>query len=117
MKKIDMKPFMVKLRKRDGSEAEATYPFKESMIEILFNPLLRLNSLKLLRQEELSKKIINNVEDQLLLEEEEYERVRIAAELAEGFTKNDIEFVHRIMNAETIEVEAKPPVEPETKPL
>lgn len=107
MKKIDMTPFMIKVRQSDGIEKEGKYGLKESLVEILYNPSLKLNAISLLRQEELAKKIAGSPDTELLLEEEEYTRLKTALETVQGLGKNDIELVHRVMDAITVEVSAK----------
>ena len=106
MKKINMKAFNVTVRDGNGKEKEIKYGLKESLIEIIFNQALKLNSLKLLKQNDLAKKI-ETAGDELLLEEEEYVRVKEALDKVEGLGKNDVELVQRVMNAETVEVTAK----------
>jgi hypothetical protein len=103
MKKINMKQFDVSVRLPDGTTKDINYAIKESMVEILFNPALKLKTIDLLRQEVISKKIIE-AGDELLLEEEEYNRLKSAMDVVEGLSKNDLEMVHRINDAETIEV-------------
>lgn len=106
MKKINMSLLNVKLVGQDGVEVEVRYALKESMVEMLFHPLLKLNSFNLLRNEELAKKIINSG-NELLIEDEEYERMKSALETIEGLRKNDLGMVHRILDAETVQVETK----------
>lgn len=107
MRKIDIRPFVVVINEPDGGKREVGYRFKESIIEILFNPNLKLNSVNLLKQDELAKKIMNAGEEELLLEEEEYIRVKAALDTIQGLTKNDVELVRRIINATEVEVKAK----------
>lgn len=107
MKRINIKPFTVSVRGPDGTQKEINYAFKESLVEILFSPMLKLNTVNLLKQEILAKKIIECTGDELLLEDEEYSRVETALGKVEGLGKNDIEMVHRIVEAETVQVEPK----------
>ena len=51
------------------------------------------------------KKQLSNLGDSL--EEEEYNRLKTALGTIEGLGKNDIEMVHRITDAETVEVAPK----------
>ena len=107
MKKINIKAYNVLVTTPDGSKGEVIYAFKESIIEMLFSPTLKLKTIDLLKQEILAKKIIESKGDELLVEEEEYSRIKKALEQVEGLSKNDIELVHRILEAEEIEVESK----------
>lgn len=106
MKKINMSPFNVQVRLPDGTLKDINYAFKDSIVEILFNPNLKLNTVNLLKQEILAKKIIE-AKDELFLEEEEYNRLKHALEIIEGLGRNDIEMVHRVMEAETVEISPK----------
>lgn len=106
MKKINMKGFKVTVTNKDGIKREIDYGLKESLVEILFHPTLKLNSIKLLKQNDLAKKI-SDAGDELLLEEEEYSRMKEALEKIEGLGKNDVELVQRVVNAETVEVKPK----------
>ena len=100
-----MKAFTVSVR--DGDiKREVNYGLKESMAALLFQPALKLNSVSLLRQDELAKKIIDSG-DELLLEEEEYLRLKVAVDTVQGLGQNDVELVRRIINAPEIEVTAK----------
>ena len=51
----------------------------------------------------------------ILVEEEDYRKLRQAFETIEGFTKNDMELVKRVLEAEEIEVEEKDDVKKEEK--
>lgn len=107
MYKIDMTPFNVTVKNLDGISRDVKYGLKESMVEILYTPALKLNSLGLLKQEVLAKKIANANDTELLLEDEEYTRLKNAMEAMEGFAKNDLTLVHRILEAQPVEVEVK----------
>lgn len=107
MKKINIKAYTVSLRQPDGTMKEVNYGIKESMVEILYNPALKLNSINLLKQETLAKKIADCVGDDLLLETEEYERLKHALGVIEGLGKNDLEMCHRIIEAPDVTVEVK----------
>lgn len=110
MRKITLEPYQIKVRTTDG-EKEITYGIRESFVEILFNPGLKLGGAALLKQNELAEKIMK-ADDTILLEEEEYQRVKIAIETVEGLGKNDVEFVRRILEAQEISVQEKQDREP-----
>lgn len=105
MKKINMRGFKVTVF-RDGERVEVDYAIKDSIIEILFNPALKLNGSRILKQNELAKKVLETGDD-LVVEEEEYNRIKDAFEKVEGLGKNDVELVSRIINAEKVEIEVK----------
>lgn len=103
MKKINTKSFNVDLLNKEGKLESQPYLVRESMVEILFHPNLKLKSIDLIKQDELAKKIIK-AKDELLLEDEEYARLKEALEKVEGLGRNDVEFVKRILDAESIDV-------------
>lgn len=102
-----MTPFNVTVRNLEGVTREVNYGLKESMVEVLYNAALKLNSSALLKQETLARKIADSDNTALLLEDEEYSRLKLAIEAMQGFTKNDLTLVHRVVDAETVEVEVK----------
>lgn len=105
MRKINTTTYKVTIRTTEG-EKDIDYGFKDSLVTILFQPDLKLNAIELLKQNKLADKVIESG-DELLLEEEEYSRVKAALEVVTGLGKNDVEFVTRILEAETIEVTEK----------
>ena len=46
-------------------------------------------------------------DDEILLEEDEYQRIKKAVDAFKGFNRNDVELVTRINDAELVEVEPK----------
>ena len=105
MRKITLEPYQVKVRTTEG-EKEVQYGIKESFVGILFNPGLKLGGTAILKQNELAEKIMLSDGD-VLLEEEEYQRIRTAIETVEGLGKNDVEFVRRILEAKEVSVQEK----------
>jgi hypothetical protein len=83
-----------------------TYKVRESAVNLLFNPELKLGGLELLKQDALARKILNSEGDAVLLEEEEYRKVRAAIESFRGFTRNDVEFVRRVLECRDVKVQA-----------
>ena len=103
MKKLDLRAYLVKVKRTSGEIEEVPYQMKESLIEILFNPSLKLNGVKVLKQNALAMKIEASG-DELLLEDEEHERVLHALSLVEGIGRNEVEFARRIIEAESVTV-------------
>ena len=99
MKKIDIRPHTVTVVRTDGTKEEVPYQIKESLVEILFNRELKLNGVGVIKQNQLAEKILASGLDELLLEDEEYERITRALSLVEGLGKNDVEFAKRVINA------------------
>lgn len=102
MKKIDITPYTVFLTNTlDGSRVEKDYGIKESIIEMLYNPALKLTAIDMLKQEDLARKIMNS-SNELILSDEEYAKIDTALKLVAGFNKNDLTLIHRIVEAETL---------------
>lgn len=105
MRKILLKTYPVKVVTENGVK-EVEYNVKDSLVEILFNKALGLGSVSLLKQNILANKILSS-DDEVLLEEEEYQRIKTAIDTVEGLTRNDVIFVERILEAETVDVSEK----------
>lgn len=106
MKKINITTYKVTVRTGNGETRAIDYGIKDSLVELLFQPSLKLNAVNLLKQQKLADKVMT-AENELLLEEEEYTRVKAALDSVEGLSRNDVVFVQRILEAETVEVEVK----------
>lgn len=102
MKKVDIRPYTITVVRTDGTKEEVPYQVKESLIEILFNRELKLNGAGVIKQNLLAEKILAAGPDELLIEDEEYERISRALSLVEGLGRNDVEFAKRIINAEQV---------------
>lgn len=113
MRKLNLKDYTVNMkvpdRKNPGQEIEAEFPFnmKDSVINVLFIPQLRLNSVGLVKANVLSQKILACEGDEILLEDAEWQQLSAAIQAAQGFGKMEVEFVIRINEAEVVEVEQK----------
>lgn len=101
MKKMDIRPYLVTVARADGSKEEIPYQIKESLVEILFNRELKLNGAGVIRQNQLAEKVLA-AGDELLVEDEEYDRIMKALSLVEGLGKNDVEFAKRIIDAQPV---------------
>lgn len=106
MRKINITTYKVTVRSANGETKEIDYGTKDSLVTILFNPELKLSAVDLLKQNKLAEKITDST-DELLLEDEEYNRVKAALDIVQGLGRNDVEFVKRILDAETVEVAVK----------
>jgi len=87
-------------------EVAQSYNVRESLIEALFHPDLKLPARELLDREDLARRMRDCPDGYILLEEEEYNKVLQAVNSIRGYTKPDIEFVRRILNAEKVNVQA-----------
>lgn len=106
MRKIDMKPYEVAMVAESGEKKTDMYDLKGSLGACLLHPVLQLNGRELL----LRRRILDKIEQAkgvLMLEEAEYSKLVSAFEQIKGFSKNDLEMVDRVLNAEEIEVKEK----------
>ena len=78
---------------------EITLPYlvKDSILNILFLPDLRLQGAELVRQNILAIKVEQS-EEEVILEEEEYQRIKKAAEAYKAQGRADVELIDRILN-------------------
>jgi len=113
MRKIKLADYMVKVKAPDqmnpGKIIEGEYPYrvKDSILNLMFIPSLQLNGAELVKQNVLAMKLEQCKEDVILLEDEEYNRIKRAIDTFKGFGRNDVELVTRINEAEVVAVEQK----------
>ena len=122
MRKIELQNYMVKVLVADDKFEPKPYNVKESMVSCLLHPALKLTGRELLLRNKLATRIeeaeIVEGNGHILVEEEDYRKLRQAFETIEGFTKSDMELVRRVLEAEEIEVKEKELVEEgEKKPV
>jgi len=101
MKRINILNYMVQ-----KGEEQIPYQIKASMRAMLFNPSLQLNDDGLIRNFEIWNKI-KDQENDLFLEDADYNVVLQALKAIRGFNENDLEFVQRIRNAENYDFKPK----------
>ena len=110
MRKINMANYMVKLKAPDQMnpgkmvEGELPYQVKDSILNLLFIQDLQLSGAELVKQNVLAMKLEQCKEDEILLEDEEYNRIKRAIDTFKGFGRNDVELVTRINDAEVVEI-------------
>ncbi len=107
MKKINLKNYEVEGKDEKGDLVKAPYEVKGSMVSILYHPDLKLGGRDLLLAHKLADKIESCKKNFILLEEIDYQKLKKAVDTATGFSKHDVEFVKRILEAEDVEVEEK----------
>ena len=105
MKKLVLSDYRVEINGTDGTKT-IPYHVRSAVVELLFNPELKLGAVELLKRDDLGKKILKE-KDFILLEKPEYDQIKSACEFAKGFSKNDVELVRRILEAEEVDVEVK----------
>lgn len=103
MRKINLTPYPVTLESGD------TKPFdmKASCANALFIPDLRLTAAETLDAYALAEKIRTSG-DEVLLEEEEYRRLKKAVDTFKGYNQYHVEFIRRVFNAPTVDVKETP---------
>ena len=110
MRKLNLKNYIVKVKVPDKInpgkviEAEIPYHFKDSVLNLMFIRDLQLSGAELVKQNVLAMKLETCKDDEIILEEEEYNRIKKAIDTYRGFTRDDIELVTRINEAEVVEV-------------
>ena len=113
MRKLKISNYIVKIRVPDkmnpGQIIEGEYPYlaKDTILNLLFNPDLKLSGAEVVKQNILAVKIESCTDDEIMLEDEEYLRIKKAFDVFRGFNRNDTEMVKRIEEAEVVEVEEK----------
>ena len=113
MRKLDLRNYQYTQKIQNpvkGSIDEVSLPYlvKDSILNIMFLPSLGLQGATLVRQNVLAIKIEQS-KDEVMLEEEEYQRVKAAAEKYVAQSRADVELIDRILNqtVEVVEVETK----------
>lgn len=106
MRKIDVRPYSIVMGALGGQEITEDFKVKESIEICLFHPQLNLDGRELMKRRKILHKI-EEAEDFLLLEEDEWEKLKQAFETIKGLSKNELPLVERIIEAEEIEVKEK----------
>lgn len=108
MRKLVISDYMVKARDSETNKlVDAPYSVKESLVSVLFQPDLQLSATALLEQNKLANKINDAKDGFVLLEDADYEKLTKAINTVKGLSRNDVEFVRRILEAEQVKVEEK----------
>lgn len=107
MRKIAISDYKVKAKNETGETIEAPYNVKESLVSVLFQPELQLSATQLLEQNKLANKINDTKDGFVLLEDADYDKLKLALDAVKGLTRNDVEFVKRILEAEQVNVKEK----------
>ena len=102
MRKLDLRNYQYTQRIQNpvnGGIEGITLPYlvKDSILNILFLPVLGLRGAALVKQNVLAIKI-EQADGEIQLEEEEYQRVKTAAENYVAQSRADVELIDRILN-------------------
>ncbi len=103
MRKIELSDYIVKVPMPDGTFSPKPYNVKESLIECLLHPALKLTGRELLSRNKLVMRI-EAANGSILIEEADYNKLKQAFETIQGFTKSDMELVRRVLEAEDVNV-------------
>ena len=106
MRKLDLKKYTVSVRDAKGVTQLIPYDFKESLIQLMFHPNLRLSGKTLLETNLIAEKLLK-ADKEILLEEEEYNKIKNAVDGFEGFSRNEVKLVERINNCPQIDIKEK----------
>jgi len=113
MRKLNLRDYTVKMKVPDkanpGKELDIELPYhvKDSILNLMFIPQLQLSGAELVKQNVLAIKLETCKDGEILLEDEEYDRIKKAFNTFRGFGRPDVELVRRINEAEVVEVEQK----------
>ena len=101
MKTVDLTPFAIVLAPATGTTPAQTqpYPVKDALINVLFGQP-GLKAREILRRDDIARKILAADGPDLALEDAEYDQLKQAFEVAEGFGRNDVELVRRVLTAQ-----------------
>jgi hypothetical protein len=94
MRKISLIPYNV---------GENEYPVRETLINLLYSPHLRLGARTLIDNGKIATKI-ESASDSILLEESEFEKLKNAVETFEGYGRHDVELVRRVLEAQDVPI-------------
>ena len=102
MRKLDLRNYQYTQRVGNpinGRVEDVTLPYlvKDSILNIMFLPVLQLKGAELVKQNVLAMKI-EQAKDEILLEESEYERIKRAVEAYPAQSRADVQLVDRILN-------------------
>jgi len=106
MRKLDLKKYNIEVKDEKGVTQSIPYDFKESLIHLMFHPNLQLSGKVLLETNIVAEKLIK-ADKEILLEEDEYNKIKSAIDNFKGFSKNEVRLVERIYNCPTIDIKEK----------
>lgn len=95
MKRINVEDYPVE----DGLK----YEVKRSIVTVLFHPELKLGAYDTLKANKVAEKV-ERAEGTVLLEDAEYELIKRGLDVTTSFSRNDVTFIKRILEAEDVSV-------------
>ena len=113
MRRLDLSDYTIRLSDEKGEPIEVPYLVRSSLASLLIRPDLHLSAVEVLQREKLVLRILDGPSP-LLLEEADYDKLKSSVDLfrgqgpEDGWTRNDVELIRRVLEAPTVEVvEAK----------
>jgi len=106
MRKLELKHYTVKIRDNKGKLNDIPYDFRDAIINLMFHPSLKLSGTKLLETNILAEKIME-ADKEIILEEEEYNKIKHAVDSFHGFTRTEVELVKRVSECPKIDIKEK----------
>ena len=113
MRKLNLENYTVNSKVADPNmpggllDIKYPYPIKDSILNMLFSRELKLTGVELVKQQAVALKIEACRGNEILLEDEEYRRIKWAADTCIGFARPDFEMIERINNAKVVQVKQK----------
>lgn len=104
MRKLNLANYPIDVPQADGSVKSEPFPVRTNLIELLFHPDLQLGAEEAMRRDTLAHKIVDAPQEQILLEEEDYQRILGTVKKVKGFTRYAVELLHRIYDAPEVDV-------------
>jgi hypothetical protein len=106
MRRIDLSDYDVEYDDEKGEVKTTKYMAKKSLVNMLYSQDIRLTAMELLDNDRVAQKIKGS-DGVVLLEEEEYGKVKHALECLRGLSKQDVPLVKRVLEAPQVEVAEK----------
>jgi len=104
MRKVDVSNYPINVKNPvTGELVEVDYNVQEMLVGVLLHPSLKLTGLELYKRAPLADKI-KKADGTLLLEEDEYAKLKNSVNTIQGFGMNDTELVKRVIEAEEVSV-------------
>ena len=104
MHKIDVSSYPIKVKDvATGKFGSLNYNVQEMLVGVLLHPSLQITGAELYTRMPIADKI-KKAEGHVLLEEDEYAKLKTAVNTIQGFGMNDAELVRRVIEAEEVPV-------------
>ena len=103
MRKIDVSSYPIEVKLPSGEMNTVQYDVKEMLVGVLLHGSLGLTGKEIYKRSPIADKI-SKAEGELLLEEDEYNKIHSAVDTIKGFGMNDREMVRRVIEAEEVAV-------------